>query len=204
MDQKYSRPRKRSQAPLGEEELSLASRAAWLSYIGGQTQGQIAERLSISQTKAHRLIAQALEQGLIKVFVQGEPAECLALEDELIRRFALARCVVAPSLPSGHDGPGPFAAVGAAAARLLHREMTAGGISVIGVGKGRTLAAMVDHLPDLDRPDLKIVSVSGSLTRNLSANPFDVVMQLAERRGGAGYCLPVLYATASLGHRSAL
>jgi DNA-binding transcriptional regulator LsrR (DeoR family) len=206
MDQKYSRPRKRSQIGLGEEDLSLATRAAWLSYIGGQTQEQIAERLSISQTKAHRLIAQALERGLIKVFVQGEPAECLALEDDLTRRFGLARCIVAPSLPDGHNGhgSGPFAAVGAAAARLLHRELTTGGLSVIGVGKGRTLAAMVDHLPELDRPDLKIVSVSGSLTRNLSANPFDVVLRLAERSGGAGYFLPVPYLAGSIAERKLL
>jgi DNA-binding transcriptional regulator LsrR (DeoR family) len=184
-------PPARSASLADDAELGLATRAAWLSYIGGYTQGQIAERLRVSRSKAHRLIAQALERGLVRVFVQGEPAECIALEDQLMRRHGLARCIVAPAL--GQGARGSFAAIGAAAARLLHHELTTGKTRVIGVGKGRTVAAMVAHMPELARPDLKIVSVSGSLTRSLAANPFDVVLRLAAHTGGAGYFLPVPY-----------
>jgi predicted DNA-binding protein (UPF0251 family) len=147
-----------------ELDLSLAIRAAWLSYIGGRTQGQIAERLNISQAKVHRLIAEALKQGLVKVFVQGEPADCLALEDALSRQFGLQRCIVAPDLGAPDLGKGGasdaqqiFAAIGSAAARLLHQELACGSIKVVGVGKGRSLAATVDRLPGIRRPDLQIV-----------------------------------------------
>ena len=54
-----------------DPELSLASRAAWLSYIGGFRQEDIATRLGISRVKVNRLIALAHRQGLIRVFVEG-------------------------------------------------------------------------------------------------------------------------------------
>lgn len=194
--------RKRAAAPTNTDDidLSLAARAAWLSYIGGHTQQQIADRLRISQTKAHRLIAEALRRGLVKVFVQGVPAECAAIEDALQSRFRLRSCTVAPSLSLGRKGTaaaGPFAAVGAAGARFLHHLLGTETIAVVGVGKGRTLAALVEHLPDLDRPDLKVVAVSGSLNRNLAANPLDIVLRLSQRTGGQGYFLPVPYLAAS-------
>lgn len=201
--------RKRAAASSNTDDvdLSMAARAAWLSYIGGYTQQQIADRLRISQTKAHRLIAEALRRGLVKVFVQGVPAECAAIEDELKSRFNLQSCTVAPSLSLGRKADGaasPFAAIGAAGARFLHHMLMSEEIGVVGVGKGRTLAAVVEHLPDLHRPELKIVAVSGSLNRNLAANPFDVVLRLAERCGGEGYFLPVPYLAASEAEKQVL
>lgn len=194
------RKRTASLSHADDDDLSLAARAAWLSYIGGYTQQQIADRLSISQTKAHRLIAEAMRRGLVKVFVQGVPADCAAIEDELKNRFGLQSCTVAPSLSLGRNGSGTanaFAAIGAAGARLLYHFLATGKASVVGVGKGRTLAAVVDRLPDIDLPKLKIVAVSGSLNRNLAANPLDIVLRLSERTGGQGYFLPVPYLAAS-------
>lgn len=180
-----------------DQDLSLAARAAWLSHIGGQTQSQIAQRLGISPAKAHRLIALAHSQGLVRVFIDGVPTECLELEMRLASHFGLDNCIVAPSVGDEGDAAAGFLPVGVAAARLLHGLIEGSGPLLIGVGKGRSLAAMVNNLPPLDRPDLKFVSVSGSLTRNLAANPFDVVHRLVERTGGEGYFLPVPYIAAS-------
>jgi len=198
--------RKKQPIEADDAELSLAVRAAWLSYVGGRTQAQIAARLHISQAKAHRLIAEALQRGLVKVFIQGEPAECIALEDRLTTDFGLRQCVVAPNLQIDrvNDPKSRFQALGSAGARLLHRELSTSKPGVLGIGKGRTLAAVVDHLPDIGLPDTKIVSVTGSLTRNLSAYPFDVVLRLAERTGGSGYFLPVPYLASNIGEKTLL
>jgi len=188
-------------------DLDLATRAAWLSHIGGYTQGEIARRLGVSPAKAHRLIALAHDRGLVKVFIEGEPAECIAYEELLVRRFGLRNCVVAPALDGEGDGRdgGEFAAVGAAAARLLHRTLFGMEASaLIGVGKGRSLAAAIDRMPSLKRPDLRFVSVSGSLTRKLAANPFDVVHRLVARTGGEGYFLPVPYLAADATEKAVL
>ncbi len=187
---------KKSTKPTDDSDLDLATRAAWLSFIGGYTQSEIARRLSVSPAKAHRLIALAQNRGLVKVFIEGAPAECIALEEVLVRQFGLRNCIVAPAL-DGDKAEGEFASVGAAAARFLHRVlfgMESG--ALVGVGKGRSLAASIARMPSLKRPDLRFVSVSGSLTRKLSANPFDVVNRLVERTGGEGYYLPVPYLAA--------
>jgi DNA-binding transcriptional regulator LsrR (DeoR family) len=188
---------KKSTKTSDDSDLDLATRAAWLSFIGGYTQSEIARRLSVSPAKAHRLIALAQDRGLVKVFIEGAPAECIAHEEVLVRHFGLHNCIVAPALDGGSANEGEFASVGAAAARFLHRvlfSMEPG--ALVGVGKGRSLVAAMDRIPALKRPDLRFVSVSGSLTRKLSANPFDVVNRLVERTGGEGYFLPVPYLAA--------
>ena len=57
------------------DELSLATRAAWLSYVGKHTQEEIAGRLGVSRIKVNRLIGQAVRAGLVHVFVEGTAAE---------------------------------------------------------------------------------------------------------------------------------
>ncbi|HER26308.1 MAG TPA: sugar-binding transcriptional regulator [Rhodospirillales bacterium] len=179
---------------------SLAARAAWLSYIGGYTQSEIARRLDVSSAKAHRLISQAQKAGLVRVFIEGVPAECVELEEFILHHFGLDSCTVAPLLGDEDEGDDPitsYDAVGVAAARQLYNLMKADQALTIGVGKGRSLAAMVRHMPHVPRPDMKFVAVSGSLTRNLSANPYDVVHNLVERTEGEGYFLPVPYIASS-------
>lgn len=52
------------------EEVDLATRAVWLSYIGGYNQSQIAERLGVSRIKVHRLISLAHRWGLVRVNIE--------------------------------------------------------------------------------------------------------------------------------------
>jgi DNA-binding transcriptional regulator LsrR (DeoR family) len=95
-------------------------------------------------------------------------------------------------------------ALGVGGAHLLYRLLEKAGTVSIGVGHGRTLAAVVERMPHLPRPDLKFVSLIGSLTRKSSANPFDVISRLAERTGGEGYFLPVPFIADSEGDADVL
>jgi len=79
-------------------DASLATRAAWLYFAAGLTQSEVATRLNIQSTKAHRLIARASREGMIRVFVEGPVAECVALENTIAQRFGLTFCRVAPDL----------------------------------------------------------------------------------------------------------
>ncbi|KAB7565583.1 sugar-binding transcriptional regulator, partial [Verminephrobacter sp. Larva24] len=132
-----------------DAERGLAIRAAWLAYVGGYTQEVIAERMAISRVKVQRLVASAMENGLVKFFVEGVPAECMALEDELMRRCGLKRCVVVPDMGGPEQPESTIAALAVAAARYLHRLLGKGDLHTVGIGHGRTLAAMVERLPSL-------------------------------------------------------
>jgi DNA-binding transcriptional regulator LsrR (DeoR family) len=182
-------------------ELGLASRAAWLSYVGGYTQEDIAGRLNVSRVKVNRLIALAHRQGLIRVFVEGTAAECVALEDRIARTYGLRFCTVAPDLG---EADLPLLSLAAAGARYLLGVLEQPDIRIIGIGHGRTLAAVVDRLPRVPRADLEFVSLLGSLTRSAAANPFDVIHRLAGKVGGESYFLPVPFFADSVEDKAVL
>src|ERR1700731_5002694 len=83
-------------SPRQEEKLEIAVRAAWLYHVAGNTQNEIARKLQISRPTAQRLVAFALERGLIKVRVNHKVASCLELAVALRQRYDLAVCDVVP------------------------------------------------------------------------------------------------------------
>lgn len=187
--------------PQGDWTTDMAIRAAWMSFVGGVTQGEIAERLGISTAKVHRLIAHAQRAGLVRFQIVGRPAECLEMEAELAQVHDLSSCLIAPDIGAGDGEDGDFRAIAEVAGPHLASLLSSPGVAQVGVGMGRTLRAAIERMPRVQRPDLAIVSISGSLTRRLSANPFDVVQQLAERTGGEGFYLPVPYLAESVAER---
>ncbi|HBF29678.1 sugar-binding transcriptional regulator [Rhizobium sp.] len=167
---------------------SLAIRAAWLHYVGGLTQSAVAKRLGLPSVKTHRLIAKAVAEGVVKVTIDGDIVECVALEVRLSQRFGLNYCEVAPDL--GEDGLA-LRTLGAAGAGFLKREIERGEHKVIGLGHGRTLSAAVQHMPRLNGGVVRFVSLLGGLTRHYAANPYDVMHRLAEKTGTLAYVMPV-------------
>lgn len=182
-----------------DPEISLAVRAAWLHYVGGLTQAAVAKRLGVPSVKAHRLIARAVDAGMVKVTVDGPMAECVELEDALCRRYGLEQAQVAPDL--GEDGL-PLRALGVAGAAFLRREIELGG--VIGLGHGRTLAAAVAAMPRFGAGGVRFVSLLGGLTRNYAANPHDVMHNLAAKTGAQAFVLPVPFFANSAEDRAVL
>ena len=167
---------------------TLAVRAAWLHYAGGLTQSEVARRLGVPSVKAHRLIARAVADGVVKVTIDGDIVECVELEMQLCERFGLHYCEIAPDL--GEDGL-PLRALGHAGANYLKREIERGTNRVIGLGHGRTLSAAVYYMPRVIAKDLRFVSLLGGLTRNYGANPYDVMHRIAEKTGSQAYVMPV-------------
>jgi DNA-binding transcriptional regulator LsrR (DeoR family) len=171
-----------------DNEDSLAVRAAWLHYIGGFTQSAVAKRLGIPSVKAHRLIARAVAEGVVKVSIDGHISECANLEVELSTRYGLGYCEVSPDID---DDPLALTTLGHAGANFLRREIERGESAVIGLGHGRTLSAAVRHLPRIGASGTRFVSLLGGLTRNYAANPYDVMHRLAEKTGTQAYVMPV-------------
>ena len=171
-----------------DQDENLAIRAAWLYYVGGLTQSAVAKKLGIPSVKAHRLIARAVADGVVKVSISGKVAECSALEGELSALYGLDYCEVTPD--TGEEGL-PINTLGHAGATFLQREIEQGDARVIGIGHGRTLSSAVHLLPRIASGDVRFVSLLGGLTRNYAANPFDVMHRLAEKTGRQAYVMPV-------------
>jgi DNA-binding transcriptional regulator LsrR (DeoR family) len=171
-----------------EDKLDLAARAAWLSYVAGDTQHEIAEKLQISRPAAQRLVALAHESGIVKVRIYHEIGNCLELAKSLTDRYKLVHCEV---VPSNGDGPDQILRkIAVAGAQVMEAFISRIEPSVIAVSSGRTLKAVVDELTPMQRPQHRLISVVGAIAHDGSSNPYDVALRAAEKSGSKYFLLP--------------
>ena len=178
-----------------------AARAAWLYFIGGRTQDEIASQLDLSRQAVQRLVALAVSEKLIKFRLDHPIASCTELAAGLTERYGLEFCDVTPSDP---DAPGSAGGIAVAAAVRLQRLLASKAPMVICVGTGRTLRAAVEELDSLDRPQHKVVSLVGAMSAGGQASPYDVVMRLADKVGAQRYPMPAPVLTETVADREAL
>ena len=180
--------------PSANGEDSLLVRLAWLYYVAGLNQEEIARRLGLSRFKITRLLAQAREKGIVKISLDSRSAETLALAERLSEAHGLTECIVTPPLEA-EDADEVIArqAVGIAAAGLLGRRLQGAKAVTVGLSWGRTVAALVATFPAISRPDARFVSLMGSLSRSARSNPLEMVQALAQACGGEAYVLPTPY-----------
>jgi len=170
------------------EKLDLATRAAWLYYVAGNTQNEIAEKLQVSRPVAQRLVAFAVEKNLIRVRVDHRLADCLALADELSKRYGLAMCEVVPV--DGDSAEEIDRKLAVAGAQVMERYLLEERPMVIAVSSGRTLKAAVDQIAQLERPQHRLVSMVGAIAQDGSSNRYDVALHISEKTGGKHFLLP--------------
>lgn len=174
-----------------DRKLDLAARAAWLSYVGGLTQDDIARDMGISRQTAQRLVAQALAAGIVKVRIDHRLAECLDLGAALVARFGLSLVRVAPS------GAG-LAGVAHEAAAFIESQLSRADPITLAIGTGRTLRAAVAQMSRLDCPQHRIVSLTGNIAPDGSAAQYNVLFSLSDVLNAPLYPLmvPVIATTA--------
>jgi DNA-binding transcriptional regulator LsrR (DeoR family) len=174
--------------PKSSEKLDLATRAAWLYYVAGNTQNEIAEKLQVSRPVAQRLVAFAVEKNLIRVRVDHQLAECLALADDLSKRYGLSMCEVVPVDNDTQEEIDRKLAV--AGAQVMERFLGEEKPMVVAVSSGRTLKAVVDQVGQLERPQHRLVSMVGAIAHDGSSNRYDVALHISEKTGGKYFLLP--------------
>jgi len=170
------------------EKLDLATRAAWLYYVAGDTQNEIAEKLQVSRPVAQRLVAFAVEKNLIRVRVDHRVADCLDLAAQLSKRYGLSLCEVVPIDADTPDSIDRKLAV--AGAQVMERYINEERPMVIAVSSGRTLKAAVAQIAQIERPQHRLVSMVGAIAQDGSSNPYDVAQHISEKTGGKHFLLP--------------
>ena len=190
-------PSRRGQAG---DRLEQAARAAWLYYIGGRTQDEIAAELTISRQAAQRLVSLALSEKLIKFRVDHPIAACMDLGQALTERYGLRYCEVVPAA-----GPtGGLASVAVAGARYLERWFAQKAPQVLAVSTGRTLRAIAAELSPMEAPQHKLFSLCGIIAANGRAIATEPVMRMAERTGAQCYPMPLPVVASSVAERKML
>lgn len=184
-----------------DRKLDQAAHAAWLYYIAGNTQEEIATKLNVSRQAAQRLVALAVSEKLIRFRIDYPLSHCIALAEALRDKFALSLCEV---VPSPANGGAPYEGLGVCAATHLETYLLAKSPTIFAFSSGRTLRAMVDQIPSMNQPQHKIVSVVGNMAHYGLAGRYEVAMHLSERIGAQTYPLPVPAVAGSVEERNLL
>lgn len=157
-----------------QDELKL--RAAWLYYVEGLTQEQVAQQLGISRIKAFRLLAATREDGTVQISINAQAEPLLRLQRALEKHLGLFEAVVVPS--SDQSETAIAAVVGHATGRYIS-ERVEDGLSV-GVGWGATLQVCMNALHWREVENMTVVSLLGGLTHATAHNPSAVAWRMAE------------------------
>ncbi|EJD6474005.1 sugar-binding transcriptional regulator [Providencia rettgeri] len=175
------------------KKMEQAARAAWLYFVAGKTQQEIAHELGLSRQVAQRLISLAKEQGMVQVQITHPITECLRLANEIQQKYHLTHCFV---VPSGQlDTEATLDMISVAGAELMEQLIDPDKPQIIGIGSGRTLRSIIDALPYLETSQHQCVSLIGAIARDSSATRYDIPLRFAEKLQCRHYILPApLYA----------
>ncbi|QKC94632.1 sugar-binding transcriptional regulator [Mesorhizobium sp. NZP2298] len=167
------RPR-RTKFQSDQDELKL--RAAYLYYVEGMTQEQVAQHLDISRIKALRLLAATREDGTVQITINSQAESLIRLQRNLEKHLGLTEAIVVPA--SSQDEESVAAVVGHATGRYISEQVT-NGLS-IGVGWGATLQVCMRSLIWREVDDMTVISLLGGLTHATAHNPSAVAWRFAE------------------------
>lgn len=161
-----------------DESLERA-RVAWLYFIGGQTQQEIAQQLDITRLKVNKIIGQVRESGQVHVNVSLPLVDCIELAQKVTSRYGLADAVVVPDLD---DYLEQKRVIGEAAGTMTS-ELITGRDMGVGIASGRTLSFAVRSLRARPKPESWVVGLTGGVTSGSSTNTFEVATAFARALG---------------------
>lgn len=184
-----------------DRKLDLAARAAWLYYIAGKTQDEIAEEVNVSRQAVQRLVSLAVSEKLIKFRLDHPIAACMELAQALQVRFKLDYCSVQPTSPNAEP---PAIGIAIAAAEHLATYLARKEPLVLAFSTGRMLRAVSDEVPAMACPQHKLISLVGSISRDGQASSYEVVRRLAERTGARCFPMPTPVIAGSVEERRLL
>lgn len=175
-------------AKVDRSRLDDAARAGWLYFVAGNTQDEIAQKLSVSRPTAQRLVSLALSERLITFRLDHPIAACMEVAAQLTKRFNLLFCEVVPSDPASDSA---VLGIAESAAGFLEQKLGAKDPIIVAIGTGRTLRAAVELVPRMICHQHKLVSLVGHISMQGSASFFDVLARLSDLSQAPHYPMPL-------------
>ncbi|MDH7803272.1 MULTISPECIES: sugar-binding transcriptional regulator [unclassified Rhizobium] len=147
----------------------IRARVAWLYFIGGLTQQEIADQLGLTRLRINKTLGQLRTDGSVLVDIRLPMANCIELEHKVKARFGLEEVCVIPTLPDEAENQ---RTIGDAAGGMLDKLLVNG--MGLGVGWGKTLTAGLKRLTPRPLSDSWVTSIMGGLTRGSGSSTFEV------------------------------
>lgn len=156
--------------------------AATLYYVDNLGQAEVAKLVRVSQTKISRLLAAALERGIVRISVDQYEARNARLEHDLCSRFGLKSAAVIKT-PKNTGGDAARQTVGHFGAPFVSALFPTAGI--VAVGGGRSVAEVVQRFRGGEVRRLTVVQAMGSIDSNISpVDSLELGRAMVKRWGG--------------------
>jgi DNA-binding transcriptional regulator LsrR (DeoR family) len=141
-------------------DFRLLTKVSKLYYEDNLSQDEIVTRLHISRSTISRLLAQAREEGIVKIVVIPPTGTYATLESSIEQKYGIEEVIVA-DVPAPASPQMMARELGAAAANYLLRVIEPQ--DVIGVSWGYTIRGMVAALEPKNFPNVRIVQMTGGI-----------------------------------------
>jgi len=146
--------------PKSKIDFRLLAKVSKLYYENNLNQDEIVSRLHISRSTISRLLAQARQEGIVRIVVIPPSGTYAELEAAIEEKYAVSEVVVT-DVPAPESPQMIARGLGAAAASYLLRVIDE--MDVVGVSWGYTLRGMVAALEPKDFPNVRIVQMTGGI-----------------------------------------
>lgn len=154
----------------------LKTRIAWLYYVEGMTQDEVAQSVGLTRARVLRILANARGDGSVQIRVTTKLSGCVELERRLEDVWGLDRAIV---VPTPEDAGKINRIVGSEVAQYLNTSLRPD--MSIGLGWGSTLTAGVPLIEQKPANGTKVISLLGGLTRVSQVNPSEFAWRVADR-----------------------
>ena len=141
---------------------SLLYKIAWLYYIDGLTQKEIATRLSVSRIKVIKMLEESRQKKIVRFYFSSIYREKNEVEQQLIEKYNLRDVFVVPWSSKNNLSEN----LGQATAMYLNDLIKED--AYVGVGYGETMSAFLRHLSGLTKKNLSVISMTGGVMPYIS------------------------------------
>ena len=157
-------------------------RAAWMYYIAGQNQSEIASQLGTSRPVVQRLIAAAKEEGIVSISLHHPVANCLDYAQLLQEKYRLIECNIVPAF----NEESTLDSVSFGCYQLMARYLQDDKEKIIGLGSGLTLKKALQRI-DFDSQNTRCVALISAMDADGQCNHYDDVPLLLTSKIKAKY-----------------
>ena len=82
---------------MSDDDEQLRARVAWLYFMEGLTQADIAAKLGMTRLRVNRMLVEARTSGLVGITLNSPFASCIELERALVAQTGLKTAIIVPT-----------------------------------------------------------------------------------------------------------
>lgn len=166
------------------QQRQLLARVAWMYFVEGRRQEDIATKLQLNRMRVNRLLIAAREQGIVRIEIDPTARPIAELEGQLVDRYGLRRALI---VPTGEDDAQTLVGIGMTLGGWMNATLRNG--MTVGTHRGQSCYSMFQGLKSSALPDVSVVSLQGDFTATGQVLPQEVVARLAVTLGASCHYL---------------